>query len=318
MPSFLGPIRRATEGWQPWPNRTVKPGISRPSQCSQFTAFFRRREGHAWVPGPIVPGCWQRVFPVAMLGGSGPEAGRVIPHFARRLRSERKTIMQCQLATPRISQPPSPSVRRDTARCHGVGPCRNGSRSGDFGRSLFCPAPRRPKPAEKKSLDPPAHDSSPRPAAPMSPEEIYAHASPAVVTLKIYSDSVGMDSKELEQARVSQGQASFWPIDSPSLSRLTPRRKSSRLRTRKDFAEFDRRREANLASNLQSANSNKKIVEEGDEFRKACEQAFESGLAQSPTSLHRNELSCNRLRGKYRSQDARRLDGICQPGHSGR
>lgn len=45
------------------------------------------------------------------------------------------------------------------------------------------------KPLEKKpEASPPAHDASQRPAAQMSPEEIYAHASPAVVTLKICND----------------------------------------------------------------------------------------------------------------------------------
>ena len=44
------------------------------------------------------------------------------------------------------------------------------------------------KPPEKKpEKSPPAQDSSQRPAPPMSPEEIFAHASPAVVTLKIYN-----------------------------------------------------------------------------------------------------------------------------------
>ena len=50
--------------------------------------------------------------------------------------------------------------------------------------SIATKAPEK-KPEEASS----ARNSTLRPAAPMSAEEIYAHASPAVVTLKVYGDS---------------------------------------------------------------------------------------------------------------------------------
>ena len=121
-------------------------------------------------------------------------------------------------------------------------------------------------PEKKPEESPPAHDSSPRPAAPMSAEEIYARASPAVVTLKTYNDSHEVTfsgSGFILADRFTK------PLQVDAEATIFAASQSKHL------GEFYRRREANLTSNLLLPNSNKTVVEEGDEFRKARQRAFD-------------------------------------------
>ncbi len=100
----------------------------------------------------------------------------------------------------------------------------------------------------------------------MSAEEIYARASPAVVTLKTYNDSHEVTFSGSGFILADRFTKPL-QVDAEATIFAAPQSKH--------LGEFYRRREANLTSNLLLPNSNKTAVEEGDEFRKARQRAFD-------------------------------------------
>lgn len=123
-----------------------------------------------------------------------------------------------------------------------------------------------PEPSEKKPA--PAHGSSQHPVAQLSPEEIYAHASPAVVTLKIYND-FGKVTFSGSGFILADGLAKPVQVDADA------KRFAADLTDCEDAHEFVERLQAKLAAKELGSHP---YPPEADRFLKARRKATERGL----------------------------------------